>query len=464
MFTILFVAFNLLPAALWAGAITPVLLHNSGAYDLPIPDYSNAKLLINDGSVVFSNSSYKKVNDLGTFTFFPERDFVGYIIGDAREAISPSGGISPHAKLDKSGYLYTTRSFGIASSVGLTDTFPVPALSYRYNEIGLKISTDCIYNQSALVWMEKLDTNGSGLSFNIYNAKTCLPPNWGRNFADPCGASAATAMGDDQAFFMGVSSDLSPNSTMGLGSKSYISLATYGNRSQYSVLDKVQCAVAFKPFNFLVSVNTTSKTIAVEPQNATDPFLHAEGLSQESMWRLGDLGSTMQMTQWTSVLGDMFLNNAAVSGINGSTNATVLHGVGSAIESMLDNILQATSAAQLIIVQDNQTVTAEVQYWSFVLSDLKYIYGILVVNLLVTIVFVTELVRTRTWRDAPLFDFSDIKAVILNSSIPNNGIAAEAESVAKSSSIASRQGNLGRINIAFADTAQGTKLHVPYFE
>ncbi|KAI1339765.1 hypothetical protein F5Y15DRAFT_68720 [Xylariaceae sp. FL0016] len=123
-------------------------------------------------------------------------------------------------------------------------------------------------------------------------------------------------------------------------------------------------------------------------------------------------------------------------------------GVGTAIESMLDNLLEACSAAQMVVLGGKQQTPVILQTRSFVLGDGRYTYGILGVNLLVTLIFVTEAVRTRWWKEAPRFDFVDLKAVILNGWVAGNSIVlagcdSDIEEVALNVKFIDRDGDTG---------------------
>ena len=77
-----------------------------------------------------------------------------------------------HAKLDNTRYTYNGRSFGVGSSVGLTDSAITDnplALSYVYQENGLRVDVECIYNTSSEFAIE-----GETLT-NIYAVRGFLP-------------------------------------------------------------------------------------------------------------------------------------------------------------------------------------------------------------------------------------------------------------------------------------------------
>ncbi|KAK8070167.1 HET-domain-containing protein [Apiospora phragmitis] len=54
----------------------------------------------------------------------------------AKNTITSEGDIAFQPKLDRSGYSYTTRSYGVGNSVGLVDSFQPTPKGYRYSEIG----------------------------------------------------------------------------------------------------------------------------------------------------------------------------------------------------------------------------------------------------------------------------------------------------------------------------------------
>ncbi|KAI0132902.1 hypothetical protein BJ170DRAFT_615712 [Xylariales sp. AK1849] len=438
--SITFVALTMVPAALWAGAITPAITTASARYALNVPDYSNSYGILGD---VFDNGSYTTTESLGTFTFFPEFNLHGFVLDNARDAINPTGGVNSHAKLDKTGYLYAARSFGAGALVGLKDHFETPALTYQFREAGLKVSTKCMYNETSRFILDKFEgLEPLGLSFNIYNSMGLFPNGGGV-------MDAATAMADSLAFTFGASS---------INNSHYAGTAVYpvnGNISanSYAVMDKVQCQIFFDPYEFLVSVNTTSKYIDVVPQDATRPFPNSNILAMYTIQRLGRLASVLIMSQWTSVMGNVLKNNIEnIARINGNSSETTLRGVGTAIESMCDNILEATSAAQMMVLGELQPTTAEVQSMSFVLGSPIYAYGILGVNLFVTLIFLVEVLRTRMWKDTPLFDFVDIKAVILHSSFAGNSI------ILAGYNRHSEDEALGEVNVTFVDDRSGTGL------
>lgn len=76
---------------------------------------------------------------------------LGSLLASAASATPVDGGIWQHPKLDNTRYTYNDRSYGVRASVGLADgpiTEDTLALSYMYQEDGLRADVACIYNTS----------------------------------------------------------------------------------------------------------------------------------------------------------------------------------------------------------------------------------------------------------------------------------------------------------------------------
>jgi hypothetical protein len=129
---------TLFPAALWAGAITPVTSRGSATDFLGVPQFSNISF-IKDPTLTSSVN-----NTLGTFTYEPAFDLQGLILNSAPTASSRLGGDTIHSKLDNTGYSYVNRSYGVGAVAGLGDNTLAPTmLSYSYQEVGHQATITC---------------------------------------------------------------------------------------------------------------------------------------------------------------------------------------------------------------------------------------------------------------------------------------------------------------------------------
>ncbi|KAH8645761.1 hypothetical protein BX600DRAFT_534191 [Xylariales sp. PMI_506] len=446
-----FVASSMIPAALWAGAITPISTPVVISYPISVPDYSNTS-----GTFVFNDpfstpSNYTKISSLGTFTFSPAKQYSGFIIDNARNAINPSTGqVNSHGKLDRTGYVYTTRSFGVGTSVGMLDSFGIPATNYEYREAGFKVTTDCIYNDSALLFFEELTFRSEGFDFLVYNAVG----------QEPNGVSIENAVGaglNSTVFSVSAGVNTTTDTT-------FVTMAAWsGNASEsdYAALHHIQCQILYDPCELHVAVNVSDKTIQVTaPANESG----AVTIPNEKQWEYTSAGMfsliswTQVTTYLTSIMGDAFIGNieaVSLAQLNASTNATNLYGVSSALESMFDSILETVSAAQMMVSNSTGYTTAQVYTTGFVFGTPVFTYAVAAVNALVTLVVLAEALRSRVWRGVPAFDYMDIKDVVLGASAPGNGISARAAELAGSGAVSAK--DLGRIVLTVVN---GSSLRV----
>ncbi|KAH8166363.1 hypothetical protein CIB48_g1927 [Xylaria polymorpha] len=396
------------------------------------PDWSNSDGLANSDYGLYLTLT----TALGIFTFVPEFDLPGAVLDDARNSIDKDRNITQHAKLDKSGYVYITRSFGAAAVAGLRDFFPTPAVSYSYIETGLKISTLCTRNLSSNLQLDKLSTPpGWNSDLIVYNATGTFP-----NGATT--SNIAASVEDYEVFMMGAAFG-SPSSDQAITHYAGMtSIVNENETSGYSALFKIQCQILYDPQDFLVSVNVTNRTIAVIPKPKHN---------RDSQLRLAHLH--------TSVLGDTFMKNIVTL-----TNFTlgdypaldVFLGVETALNAMLDDFLVANSAAQLMALNSSRLVNAKVLSNGYVFGDPKYIYAVLALSLAVTIVVLVEAGRTRLWKDAPKFDFTDVIEVIEAASLGGNGIASAMNELRDKGGESKPTGTtLSKVRIALAEDDDG---------
>lgn len=118
---ILFIAVSLVPAALWVGAITPILtttvLQSSISTSFYQPDPTST-FWNNSWTPVRANVNYE---DTGSFSYSPAIANLGLILKNAAAAISTNSEIIQHSKNDLTQYFYEGRSLGVGTSPGLVD-------------------------------------------------------------------------------------------------------------------------------------------------------------------------------------------------------------------------------------------------------------------------------------------------------------------------------------------------------
>ncbi|KAI4130877.1 MAG: hypothetical protein LQ347_003209 [Umbilicaria vellea] len=445
-----FITTTLLPAALWAGAITPVLSSRLSTHQILLPSFANITLLNKlDITATLSDADLFINTAKGIFTYLPETYIQGLLLNSAQDASNrtQAGGTNSHAKLDKTGYVYTGRSYGLGASVGLVDGFAQSATSYTYNETGFRTTTQCIYNDTSGFVLEQLPTP-EDWALQVFDATGHLPSGQTIMYA-----AAGLVTADIVA--VACSSFVEFNQTH------YVVMATgNGTVGRYGPLSNVQCQITFEPMKFAVSVSVTGLRITVDPLEPAPVPAYASNMTYRAVYSLGNLGSTLATTIWTSVLGNVFMTNIAnVNAASGTGNSSNLRGVADAVTSIIDGVLGAYSAAQLTIQNDTTTEFVEVKSDAIVFGSPAYIYPVLVVNLVICLIYVIEVIRTQRWSHSSSFDFMNIQAVIISTSTGGSALASKVQSLhrtqASTSEAAKKNSSVGKIRICLSKVSRG---------
>ncbi|KAK5070146.1 hypothetical protein LTR64_001983 [Lithohypha guttulata] len=428
---LLFIAASFAPAAIWAGAITPLITSIETQKHIAVPQYTNPTYGIVSPSGL-ANESLVKITTQGTFTYRPELTLQGIILDNMRQASSANEQPIIQSKMDNVNYRYRGRSYGVGSSVGLKTSFGSPALqTYQYVEPGLLATSNCIYNESSACFFE--DLTPEGFTLQVYNAVFQQPnanesyyiASAGQRDYQVLTVSAASGKGiisDDWTYYTTM---ISPAGRKG---------------HQYGMLHKVQCEIKYAPTNFDVFVNATNGTIVVTPTGPADQalFPNYTDLTRAVTHRIYNIGQLFSSTQWGSPMGDALLNNAHNVALahNESTlrNETVLEAVSASMDSMLDSMLGALSGAQLMVLNASSNEDVKVTSQAVMVGENIWIYITSVINALLTIVFLIEVFRTRTWEYRPDFDYMNVQDLVIATSAGGTAVAA---SVNKLSSLGS---------------------------
>ncbi|KAK7992553.1 hypothetical protein PG988_001347 [Apiospora saccharicola] len=135
----------------------------------------------------------------------------------------------------------------------------------------------------------------------------------------------------------------------------YAVFATLPN-STYEFLDKLQCQIFYGTTVLDVAVNVTNHTIEVRPNQTLAGWEGRVPLARAATRRLNMQGQVFGATQWKSLLCDTFLTNVATfqslqsGGSSTSRNDSTPYGVALTLQSMVDSVLGALSAAQLVVL------------------------------------------------------------------------------------------------------------------
>lgn len=415
----LFVVTTFVPAALWAGAITPVAVMTkaSTASSIVIPQFRNASLITEYPSAPGQTGPFLRTSK-GVFTYVPALKMIGPLVNSAASATPVGGGIRKHPKLDDTQYIYNSRSFSAGASVGLLDDDILKnklATSYTYLETGLRADVDCIYNRTSnWILSDKAIDNDK----YVFPAKGTLP----NSAPGDLQYSQYFGQGNsDGSVAIGIAGDDDGNAT-----RKYLGIAA---GAAYASLNATQCTVDFIPSVFNVSIDIAPKTINVtevpgQADFAKDDALY--NLTKIVMRNLGGLSFNLA-TPHVSTLGDSF--NTSIADYNSSiTDPTkapsqeeaTLAGLKNSVTAMVDDVLVILASAQLMIANDSITISTTVAVKGYVFGSNVYIYLVFAVNLAILLIVFEEFARTRGWKDLLYFDFRDPRSLIIGASFGGN--------------------------------------------
>ena len=419
---VLFIFTAQVPAALWAGAITPVpvVTQALSPASIPAPQYQNSSYIREYPSEVDIEGPLLR-STKGVFGYSPGMRLLGSLLASGASATTVDGGVRQHAKLDNTRFTYYGRSYGVGASVGLADESVAKnslAKSYSFQERGLRADVGCVYNSSTEYVI------GGELFPYIYPVSGNLP-NSGKlseysKYYSNSGGSKIVAIG------------VSRNQE---SSQRIIGIAA---GSDYTFLNATQCNIEFLPTLFNVSVGLVDRSINVSEVSTGNDFSARENLTYVLTRQLG-LISTDQTSLYLSFVGDSFNSSIASYNISVSTlnetrptqKSATLVGLANSITAMIDDLLVAYASAQLLIANDSTPTPVTIQVQAFVFGSPIYVYLIFAINAAVILVLIEEAFRTRDWKGLSNFDYMDPRSLIIGSSMGGKAVAEKVETLAR---------------------------------
>ncbi|RAL09770.1 uncharacterized protein BO97DRAFT_395817 [Aspergillus homomorphus CBS 101889] len=433
-------------SALWTGALTPTATTTTHLHPLRIPSYTNTTFITEYPSQIDRTGPTARTNS-GYFTYSVGLGQLTALISSANTASTVDGSARVHAKLDNTGYAYRGRSFGVGSSVGLTDTvlraaFP-HATHYTYTEPGYAARVHCAYNRSSAFFLQDL------AQYALYAARGPLPDSVNASDRGAGEYSVYTGYSTQTIVALGVAAQ-----PVVYSRTRYVAAAAGG---YYLALNASQCVVAFEPVWFDVDVRVAGKEIRlsdvddgnagqgradadIDPSNRTIHIVmrQLELISNDltSFYRstLGDAFNTSIADYRTSVANITANTTASVDAIsigeaaakNASEEAIALAGIRNVYISLIDDILAGYASAQLMVGGFTQETQAMVTVEAFRVGSRPYIVCVFVVSMVLLLVVAAEMVRTRLWVGLPRFDYLEMKMVVAGASNGGRGIAERA--------------------------------------
>ena len=415
--TLIFALIMLVPSALWAGAITPTLVVTQAPTlgSLRVPQFQNPIMITEWPSEIGSSGPLLRTAK-GLFSFSPGVRLLGSLLASAAPATTVDGGIRQHPKFDNTRYTYNGRSYGVGASAGFADdhiTDDLEALSYKFQENGLRADVECIYNSSTeFVIANKSDPD-------IYPAKGNIPDSSGQEeYSEYYGHNS------DAIVAIGVAErDTSTERILGIAAG-----------KNYAALNATQCTICFTPRIFNVSVDLLDHSISVTDSSVGVDFAAGKNLTH-TLVRQFELISNDQTSLYVSVIGDSF--NSSIASYNSSVASNgspapseasaTLVGLTNSVTAMVDDLLVAYSSAQLMIMNDTKLMPAVVEIHAFRFGSGLYIYLIFAINTAVLLLLIEEALRTYGWKDLHYFDYRDPRSLIIGGSMGGCGVGYAAK-------------------------------------
>ncbi|CAO2655858.1 Nn.00g046610.m01.CDS01 [Neocucurbitaria sp. VM-36] len=417
-FPVLFVVFlSLVPAALWAGSMTPSVSRTSSRGMLLIPSYEDVSM-IREYPMMIGSAGPSLRTQKGFFTYSVGQQQSGQLLSTAASASSTGIGPHVHRKLDNTQFSYRGRSYGVGAPVGLMDqgiTSDSSVAGYIYQEEGYLANVTCIYNTTSNFALS------GPVNEWIYAAAGSLPDS-----VD--GSEYSNYIGHDGKAIVAIGVSFSEKSP-----RRYLAI-TAGEA--YSYLNNTQCEFDFTPTLFNVTVDCGNLNITVKPAATMTDFNPQRNITR-TVVRQFELMSNDMTNLYVSLLGEAFNSSIAaykMSRTSASRNPfteeeATLAGLTSSITAMADDMLVAYASAQLMVGRMFTQQPAKVYVYALQFGQPGYIYAIFSLNLLIMFAVVFEAVRTVGWSSLGRFNYLDPRDLIIAASRGGAETAAAADDI-----------------------------------
>lgn len=209
-------------------------------------------------------------------------------------------------------------------------------------------------------------------------------------------------------------------------------------RQNYTNLNQTQCDVTFTPTRFNVSVDLIVKTIqvvALPDISATD--IDPTGNLTANVINSLNLLSRMSGILYQPILGEALSRNTVNMASllsyrdpssrqnNGDVDNTTITnlGVAASFTAMIDDILVAFGASQIINAEDTVPSSAAGTVIAVRVGESPYIVIVFCLNAVILVAVLFEAVRTRFWIQLTKMDPLDIKSLLVSASAGGEKLA-----------------------------------------
>lgn len=445
-----FVGFSLVPPALWSGSLTPDVVAKNVTVPFKIPSVQHVNHTENpffkrsdagDGICVWLNRAaagqgeapptfHNCLNRLALLQSAASSSSLSYIPGGHGEAVQY------HTKLDRSGYSFIGRSYGVGGTIGLYDLDGVKdPLSHLFKETGLQTNVECIYNSTAKFRLNQTD-NHAGFRYWQDVGNNTMPEGLNANRG---GNGVHLVRLDIDAFSWGTA--YNPDTRT-----AWFALAAVenprecskntqrGEKCGYGFLDlhKAQCRLQFEAREFNLLVDDLLRTITVVPGPVLDWPSYADDMLDEIAAEHNNIAGT-DGSLGGSQIGHAIRSNVGVLRQTRNETAfneqTTLDGIQSFISDLMDNTLMSFAQSQHFGHNASREADAEVTRNVVVYGKASFVYATVCINLLIVAICILEAVRTRFWKHICKLDLLDMASVAVGASYGGSKLAAQMQSL-----------------------------------
>lgn len=227
--------------------------------------------------------------------------------------------------------------------------------------------------------------------FKFYRARGCLP----NMYSAILNGEASEEAYPTFSFYTNEKINLATWIAHHTDSSNMIGVATGIDR--YKELNQTQCEVLFRPATFEVAVNETERSISVKLKDSGATDIDPTGQLQFVIMNSVNFLARMSPSLYVSVLGDCLernLNASKKQSPNSTTEKAVNSSVAESFTAIIDDILVAYGASQLIAF-DKNTAPATNQVPAIRIGQPIYIYLIAALHFSIISLWLFETVRTR---------------------------------------------------------------------
>jgi hypothetical protein len=417
-FPVLFVVFlSLVPAALWAGSMTPSVSQTTGSGKLLIPNFEDVSM-IKEYPMMIGSAGPSIRTQKGFFSYSVGQQQSGQLLGSAASASWTGPGLHVHRKLDNTQFSYRGRSYGIGASVGIMDqgiSGNPQVAGYTYEEQGYLANVSCIYNASSQFVLS------GPVNEWIYAASGVVPDSTD-------GLEYSNYIGHDGRAIVAIGTACSDNSP-----RRFLSI-TAGEA--YSFLNNTQCEFEFTPTLFNVTVDIGNLNMTVLPVATMRDFNPQRNITR-TLVRQFELMSNDMTNMYVSSIGEAFnssiaaykMSRASASRDPFTEEEATLAGLTNSITAMADDMLVAYASAQLMVGRMFTQEPATVYIYALQFGQPGYIYAIFTLNLVIILTVILEAVRTYGWAGLGRFNYLDPRDLIIAASRGGAEIAQAADDI-----------------------------------